>query len=144
LHVAASEGHLVVVEYLVEMGAKVNRSDRWGGSPLDDAHRHQQHHVVKFLRKQGATTGSVNQTMNFITAAAGGDLEEVQLLLEFITDINEGDYDKVSEEIIEFLRPGHCFDQMNLRLENCVAFGCWRRTCPGCGGLTSERCQCQC
>ena len=36
LHVAASEGHLDVVKYLVRLGANVNRSDRWGGSPLDE------------------------------------------------------------------------------------------------------------
>ena len=36
LHVAASEGHLDVVKYLVNKGANVNRSDRWGGSPLDE------------------------------------------------------------------------------------------------------------
>jgi serine/threonine protein kinase len=94
LHISASEGHMVVVEFLVEKGAKINRSDRWGGSPLDDAHRHQQSHIVKFLRAKGATTGSVNQTVNFITAAAGGDVDEVRLLLDVIPNINEGDYDK--------------------------------------------------
>jgi len=94
LHIASSEGHMVVVEFLVDKGAKINRSDRWGGSPLDDAHRHHQVHIVKFLRAKGATTGSVNQTVNFITAAAGGDVEEVRLLLDVIPNINEGDYDK--------------------------------------------------
>ena len=94
LHISASEGHPVVVEFLVEKGAKINRSDRWGGSPLDDAHRHQQSQIVKFLRGMGATTGSVNQTANFIIAAAGGDVEEVRLLLDVIPNINEGDYDK--------------------------------------------------
>ena len=36
LHVAASEGHLESCMYLIAKGAKKNRSDRWGGSPLDD------------------------------------------------------------------------------------------------------------
>ena len=37
LHVAASEGHLSLVEELLILGANPNRSDRWGGSPLDDS-----------------------------------------------------------------------------------------------------------
>lgn len=34
LHIAASEGHVVICHYLVKQGARVNRSDRWGGFPL--------------------------------------------------------------------------------------------------------------
>ncbi len=40
LHVAAFEGHLDMVRYLLLMGASVGRTDWWGGSPLDDAHCH--------------------------------------------------------------------------------------------------------
>ena len=58
LHVAASEGHLDVVKYLVTKGANVNRSDRWGGSSLDDAHRHRHTDVARYLRSKGAKTGS--------------------------------------------------------------------------------------
>ena len=39
LHVAASEGRLDLVILLLDAGANPNRSDRWGGSPLDDAQR---------------------------------------------------------------------------------------------------------
>ena len=97
LHVAASEGFLEVVTFLVEHGAKMHRSDRWGGSPLDDAQRHQQTDVIKYLRDHGATTGSMNQSTNLITAAFNGDLEEVQRLAESlgtIEKLNLGDYDK--------------------------------------------------
>jgi len=100
LHVAASEGHLAICKYLVEVKkAKINRSDRWGGSPLDDAHRHRHHDVVLFLRQQGAITGSGNQSTNLITAAAEGDVDEVRMLLtaggkvvEAI--VSKGDYDR--------------------------------------------------
>ena len=37
LHLAASEGNMHVVKLLVEHGADVNKTDRWGGSPLSDA-----------------------------------------------------------------------------------------------------------
>mmetsp|Transcript_15450 Transcript_15450/g.23381 ORF Transcript_15450/g.23381 Transcript_15450/m.23381 type:complete len:810 (-) Transcript_15450:630-3059(-) len=82
LHVAASEGHLDVVKLLIARGAKINRSDRWGGSPLDDAHRHRHLVVARYLRSKGATTGSVNLTNNLISAAAAGDIEEVRLIVE--------------------------------------------------------------
>lgn len=95
LHVAASEGHVSVCKLLVEKGAKVNRSDRWGGSPLDDAHRHRHQEVITYLRQLGAASGTTNNMTNFITAAADGDVDEVRLLLSVgEIDLNEGDYDK--------------------------------------------------
>jgi serine/threonine protein kinase len=99
VHVAASEGHIDTVRFLVETcGARINRSDRWGGSPLDDAHRHRHVAVVEYLRNHGAATGSGNRLTNLIKAAAEGDLDEVQTLLKFFKkgslDINQGDYDK--------------------------------------------------
>jgi hypothetical protein len=94
LHVAASEGHLKICQYLIKNGAKMNRSDRWGGSALDDANRHRHHDVIAFLRLHGATPGSANQLTNLIRAAADGDLNEVQMLLTMAgLNVNEGDYD---------------------------------------------------
>lgn len=75
LHVASSEGRLVVVKYLIAKGARVNRTDRWGGSPLDDAHRHRHTDVAKYLRSKGGKSGSLNLTTTLITAAAAGDIE---------------------------------------------------------------------
>lgn len=95
LHVAASEGHLEICKFLVERGARVNRSDRWGGSPLDDATRHRHKDLIAYLRSLGATTGSANKSSQFIKAAADGDIDEVEMLLASADlDINEGDYDK--------------------------------------------------
>jgi Protein kinase domain/Ankyrin repeats (3 copies) len=101
LHVAASEGHLAAVQYLVQdCGARVNRSDRWGGSPLDDAHRHGHGAVADYLRAHGAMTGSGNQWTNLIQAAALGDVDEVLSLLKLHSPatmsefVNRGDYDQ--------------------------------------------------
>ena len=58
LHVAASEGHLEMVTFLLDKGAQLNRSDRWGGSPLDDAMRHRHKEVASLLRNKGAHTGT--------------------------------------------------------------------------------------
>jgi hypothetical protein len=95
LHVAASEGHLEICKFLVSRGAKINRSDRWGGSPLDDASRNRYTELIAYLRSLGATSGSANNTTNFIKAAADGDYDEVLMYLEAgEVNIDEGDYDK--------------------------------------------------
>ena len=95
LHVAASEGHLHFVQFLIEeLCAIVNRSDRWGGSPLDDAHRHRHTSVAQYIRSNGGRTGSTDLTANLISAAAVGDLDEVQMLVQHCgVDVNGGDYD---------------------------------------------------
>ena len=94
LHIAASEGHVEICKYLIQNGARVNRGDRWGGFPLDDAHRHQRSDVVNLLRECGAKFGSTAQTVNLITAASEGNADEVRTLLEFGSmDLNQGDYD---------------------------------------------------
>ena len=77
LHVASSEGHLHIVQYLISKGARINRTDRWGGSPLDDAHRHRNQEVARYLRSKGGKSGSLNLTTNLIGACAAGDIEGV-------------------------------------------------------------------
>ena len=95
IHVAASEGHLEICKFLVSRRARINRSDRWGGSPLDDALRHRHKEVIQYLRSLGASTGSASGSQNFIKAAAEGDIDEVEtLLMTGEVDVNEGDYDK--------------------------------------------------
>ena len=53
LHLAAAEGHLEVVEYLINQGVDPNPRDRWGGTPLSDAIRHDRDQVCEFLRSKG-------------------------------------------------------------------------------------------
>ena len=104
LHIAASEGHLTIVKYLVTQGARVNRSDRWGGSALDDAHRHRHLQCTEYLQSVGASFGSKSQATNFITAASEGDLEEVSMLYRLGNiDVNECDYDKRTGEYKLFM-----------------------------------------
>ncbi|MBT6120727.1 ankyrin repeat domain-containing protein [bacterium] len=52
IHLAASEGHVHVVKYL--MGKKVNLvpKDRWGGTPLDDATRYNSQEICELLVKK--------------------------------------------------------------------------------------------
>ena len=78
LHLAASEGRLGIVVDLLNKGARPNRADRWGGSPLDDALRHRHHAVAAELRKRGARLGAgVDYGAQIIAAAAAGDVRAV-------------------------------------------------------------------
>ena len=55
LHLAASEGMVKVLDYLLTLGAKidVNPVDITGGTPLDDSIRHQQEVTETMLRRAG-------------------------------------------------------------------------------------------
>jgi ankyrin repeat protein len=93
LHIAASEGHVELCLLLLQRGAKINRCDRWGGSPLDDAYRHRHSAVIELLKMRGGRFGSPSQANNLISAASEGDLEEVKALLEYgNVDLSIGDY----------------------------------------------------
>jgi glutaminase len=53
MHLAASEGHEQVVQYLINQRVSPNPRDRWGGTPLDDAYRHGQKRIVNLLEQHG-------------------------------------------------------------------------------------------
>jgi glutaminase len=53
MHLAASEGHLDAVKFLVAKGFEVNPKDRWGGTPMTDAKRGNFKIIVSFLREHG-------------------------------------------------------------------------------------------
>jgi len=60
LHLAAAEGQLATVKFLLEKGADVNATDRWGRTPLDDAISSKHQDVVELLLKSGANKSSFN------------------------------------------------------------------------------------
>ena len=63
LHLAASEGHINIVCYLVDQRVELSPKDRWGGTPLADALRHEHTEVAELLRAKGAVeAASENQT----------------------------------------------------------------------------------
>ena len=94
LHAATTYGHLDVVTWLLHKGANPNKSDRWGGSPLDDARRENHLDIAKVLRKHGGRAGDVDQGAALLKAAAAGDSRTVEDLLENGVDINSCDYEK--------------------------------------------------
>lgn len=51
LHIAASEGRIEFVKFLIDVcGVWVDPKDRWGNTPLKDAEREQYHNVAQFLK----------------------------------------------------------------------------------------------
>jgi lysophospholipase len=54
LHIAAAEGHIEVVKYLVTNGASVHARDRYDHVPLDDAIRFGHHDIIRILVQAGA------------------------------------------------------------------------------------------
>ena len=50
LHLAAAEGCLEVVKYLVSHGHPLFVRDRWGATPLDEAKREKRSYVYNFLK----------------------------------------------------------------------------------------------
>ena len=54
LHLAASEGHVECVTFLLSIGMPVNPVDRWGGTPLRDAIRQKRKKCIMLLREAGA------------------------------------------------------------------------------------------
>ena len=96
LHVAASEGQLAVVKLLLYKYSAQFRTDRWGGTALDDALRHRHAEIAQLLRSAGAKLGmSAEQAAIKLTAAAAtGDMEQVREVLDnyALRDLPE-DYD---------------------------------------------------
>jgi len=81
--VACSEGHLGLARMLVTEGAKPHRLDRWGGTCLDDAHRHRHELVCEWLRHEiGMRAHGPSDPIGLIVAASKGDLAEVKTLVE--------------------------------------------------------------
>ncbi|KAJ1638759.1 kinase-like domain-containing protein [Pavlovales sp. CCMP2436] len=103
LHLAASEGILEVVQYLVEeAGVEHSPIDRWGGTPLDDAVRHKQQSCALYLNDRGALE-SHKVVLGLTTDARGMDLREaaatnnataMRVLVSQGCAVNGPDYDR--------------------------------------------------
>jgi len=83
LHLAASEDLLLVVSFLMkELGADPNVSDRYGGTPLDDAIRSGNQKVVDFLKDNGGLRGKTAEYADpdflLLQAGATGDLMQLK------------------------------------------------------------------
>lgn len=99
LHIAASAGAVKTVECLVEdCECNLNREDRFGGTPLDDALRNNHKDVADYLIKKGAFVGKTcfpgDDSGILCDAASKADLSLLRVLVKRGVDINLGDYDR--------------------------------------------------
>lgn len=80
LHLAASNGHVEAVKYfLAHKDINVNCADRYGGTPLQDAMRHDHVEVQRLLFEAGGKIGlTMNAPMLLCDAAAKNDLATLQ------------------------------------------------------------------
>ncbi|XP_051502582.1 60 kDa lysophospholipase-like isoform X2 [Myxocyprinus asiaticus] len=117
LHIAACEGHLKVVQYLLSQGATVYAKDRYGDTPLHNAVRFRHKDVVKLLRKTGAhffRDEMENAGTEMCSLAASADLEGLEMWLLAGADLAMSSYDGQTptevaraaghEEVVELLQ----------------------------------------
>ncbi|KAK3251628.1 hypothetical protein CYMTET_39030 [Cymbomonas tetramitiformis] len=93
MHLAASEGHANVVVRLLELGANVNPRDRFEGSPLDDAIRHNHRKTQAVLVKNNGRISGMDAACTLCQAAADGDMAKLKVLFKCGVDMNAADYD---------------------------------------------------
>ncbi|XP_056431992.1 60 kDa lysophospholipase-like [Gadus chalcogrammus] len=96
LHVAASEGHLKVVQYLLEHGSTIHGRDRHGDTPLSNAVLFRRKDTVRLLRKAGAHLSREQLAVSgteLCSLAAHGDLDGLQIWHVAGADLNAPGYD---------------------------------------------------
>jgi len=59
LHVAAGAGHYNIVKILVSAGAYVNAIDRWGATPMKEAHKNHLQQISNFLEIEDGNLGAI-------------------------------------------------------------------------------------
>jgi ankyrin repeat protein len=90
---------LEIVVFLISEGnVNLNCADRWGGTPLDDAARHDHTQVVAFLKAHGAKIGThksaKDANADLCDAAARGDVDRMRDLHAAGCNLTQGDYDQ--------------------------------------------------
>ncbi|XP_072221015.1 60 kDa lysophospholipase isoform X2 [Leuresthes tenuis] len=96
LHVAASDGHLKMVQYLLTNGASVHAKDRYGDTPLSNAVRFKQKEIVRLLRQTGAhfSRDQLEEAgIELCSLAAVGDMDSLEIWSLAGADLTKPGYD---------------------------------------------------
>ncbi|KAJ8399152.1 hypothetical protein AAFF_G00415310 [Aldrovandia affinis] len=131
LHIAACEGHLNVVQYLLSQGATVYAKDRYGDTPLRNAVRFRHKDVVRLLRQTGAhfSRDELDDAgSELCSLAAHGDLEGLEIWHLAGAELRMARYDGQtpmdvaqaigSKEVVEFLQQAGQYKPMLLADES--------------------------
>jgi len=81
LHVACDEGHFETAKLLVEHGADVNATDRWGNTPLLCAFMRERMQLVSFLKERGARLRVLNMEERLKDLVGGTNVRIVALFV---------------------------------------------------------------
>ena len=95
LHFASDNGHLPVVQFLMESGADVNDRDRWGQTPVHFASGKGHLPIVQHLMEHGADIHDRNvlEMTPLHIASKQGHLSIVQHLVEHGADVSAQECD---------------------------------------------------
>ncbi|XP_071159047.1 L-asparaginase-like isoform X1 [Mytilus edulis] len=95
LHVACREGHLEVVQYLLQHGASVHAKDLDKKTPLMDAVQNKHFSIISILVQTGAiiTLQPVILAMELCRASSQEDVDTLKAWKIAGADLNESDYD---------------------------------------------------
>ena len=90
---AAEKGHLDMVQLLLHNGAKVDKADKDGNTPLKIAARHGNLDIVRTLISEGADFEMANGSgiTPLTTAAGSGHLDVVKFLVHSGADVNKSE-----------------------------------------------------
>ena len=92
MHLAAAEGRLLAVSYLLGVSANPNSKDRWGGTPMDDCVRGgTQRHLqcAKLLQCLGGRLGTLAGTTEgheALSTLETMDMEDVRKVIKLLID----------------------------------------------------------
>jgi ankyrin repeat protein len=95
LHVAVASKHLAAVQHLLTVGANVNVTDRWGGTPMDDAVQVDDVILFNLLKTYGAKSSPSFQKRAIMRAAQEGNARMLDLLVDSGADLATVNYNGV-------------------------------------------------
>ncbi|KAK9837677.1 hypothetical protein WJX74_002781 [Apatococcus lobatus] len=108
LHMASANGHLDIVEKLVDAGGDVNSKNESGNTPLHWACLNGQTHVAEFLLRHGASISSLNsQQRTPVDEVLGKEFQDSMLAVidSFQTPTPPGTLDPEDPEVTLPARP---------------------------------------
>ena len=100
MHLAAAEGQLGVVGFLLDLGVSPNAADRWGGTPIDDAERGGHSEVVELLRQHDAPRGDSHHIASDVQATVPAvDYGDPEAVVEFLWAASENDIEGLRRSV---------------------------------------------